>query len=270
MKEKYNIPKIDLKKLLEKNIICKEIAQIFNCSTDTIINRINKYNLKGISNSKSTSKTGKSNPAKRLYVKNKISKTILNQYKNGKEMGFKKIEKTAHKINIKKDKCEFCSSKKNLVIHHIDSNQSNHLKTNIEILCRSCHIAKHYQPYMKIGKLFEFEAAHKLKNISKCKRIHGHSYKFEVICGGRLDKNGMVINFGKVKEIVNRRIINSLDHYYLNKQMKLKMPTAENMLVWIFKELNEELKGIKELRLWETRTSVAILKDKFFIDMIGE
>ena len=180
------------------------------------------------------------------------------------------MEKVSYKIDVKKDKCEFCGSKDKLVLHHIDGNQSNHLKTNTEILCKSCHASKHYNPYVKVGKLFEFESAHSLKNIPKCCRVHGHSYKLEVICGGRLNKDGMVINFSKIKEIVNRRIIDKLDHYFLNEIMKLDMTTAENMLVWIFKELNEELKGLKELKLWETRDSVAILKDKFFTDMFGE
>ena len=39
----------------------------------------------------------------------------------------------------KKDKCEFCNSKKDLQVHHIDYVNPFNLMT----LCRGCHIKEH-------------------------------------------------------------------------------------------------------------------------------
>ena len=41
---------------------------------------------------------------------------------------------------------------------------------------------------MRIGKLFKFEAAHRLPNHpGKCKNLHGHSYKLEVVVNGEVN-----------------------------------------------------------------------------------
>jgi 6-pyruvoyltetrahydropterin/6-carboxytetrahydropterin synthase len=269
MKEIYKIEKQELKQYLNEGKTYQEIAEIYGCSFWTILNRVNIYNLTDSVQGKSTSKLGDKNPMKNNKIKHKVSNIISNYYKEGVKMGFQTMEKVAHKINIKRDKCEFCGSTKNLKHHHIDGNQSNHLKTNLEILCNSCHIAKHYQPYMLLTKRFIFEAAHRLVGMGKCDRLHGHSYKLEVTVGGRLNKDGMVMNFSKINEIVKRKIIEKLDHYFLNDIFSFT-PTAEGMLVWIFQELNNELKGLKEIKLWETESSYAVIKDTHFTDMFGE
>lgn len=59
----------------------------------------------------------------------------------------------------------------------------------------------------KIGKTFRFEAAHQLDTAftKEChESIHGHSYVVEVvICSDKLDKDGMVVDFGKLKGIID-------------------------------------------------------------------
>ena len=51
---------------------------------------------------------------------------------------------------------------------------------------------------MELRKTFQFEAAHYLPNLPKehkCNRLHGHSFKVEIVVEGECDpKLGWVIN----------------------------------------------------------------------------
>ena len=64
---------------------------------------------------------------------------------------------------------------------------------------------------MLITKEFTFDAAHKLDwHQGKCKNLHGHTYKLQVTVVGELNKNGIVIDFGDLKNIVNNKVIEVL------------------------------------------------------------
>jgi 6-pyruvoyltetrahydropterin/6-carboxytetrahydropterin synthase len=118
---------------------------------------------------------------------------------------------------------------------------------------------------ISIVKHFEFEAAHHLPlHQGACKHLHGHSYKLEVSITGALNTTtGMIIDFKDFKTLVNEKIINRLDHSYLNELEHLgfpsSTPTAENMVLWIAEELNRGLRKthqwITRIRLWETSGS---------------
>ncbi|MDK2917337.1 MAG: 6-pyruvoyltetrahydropterin/6-carboxytetrahydropterin synthase [Candidatus Petromonas sp.] len=122
---------------------------------------------------------------------------------------------------------------------------------------------------INITKIFTFDSAHKLENYEgDCKYLHGHTYKLEVTVSGRTDYRGMVIDFNDLKKIIKEKIINKLDHKYLNDIFDFNT-TCENLIVWIFKELDEDLKTenyyLKKIRLWETPTSYAELgRDEFY------
>lgn len=136
---------------------------------------------------------------------------------------------------------------------------------------------------IRLTKEFCFEASHALNNYDGlCRNVHGHSYKlFVTIKGspnqdGQSPKYGMVMDFGDLKRIVQRRIIEVYDHaLVLNKDnsfvsaaksMNTKLvltdfqPTCENMLIHfaqiISSELPEEIE-LQELKLHETATSFA-------------
>lgn len=75
---------------------------------------------------------------------------------------------------------------------------------------------------IRITKIFTFETAHVLHNYDgNCKNVHGHSYKlFVTVKGKPLDdltaaKNGMVMDFGDLKKIVNREVVDVWDHAVL-------------------------------------------------------
>ena len=113
-----------------------------------------------------------------------------------------------------------------------------------------------------ITKIFKFEASHLLPiHQGKCKNLHGHSYKLEVTVGAKqLNEQDMVMDFGDLKEIVNKEIINKLDHQHLN-QFYIN-PTAENMVIDFFNKINDGLFGfnfvfLDSIRLWETDTCFA-------------
>lgn len=115
---------------------------------------------------------------------------------------------------------------------------------------------------LSITKKFEFEAAHRLPEYDgRCSRVHGHRFQLEVEVSGRVinegSKRGMILDFGDLKRIVQERVVEKLDHQYLNDLGDLFSftPTAENLVMWIVEELRCVLLGLIRVRLWETSTS---------------
>lgn len=110
---------------------------------------------------------------------------------------------------------------------------------------------------MRLSKVFRFDSAHKLPFFkNKCSNLHGHTWKLIVSIEGYVDEQGIVRDFSEIKKIVNEKVIEKLDHKYLNDI--IENPTCENMLLWIKKELND-LEGLKKLELYETPDSFAVL-----------
>ena len=73
-----------------------------------------------------------------------------------------------------------------------------------------------------LTKIFHFEAAHALNGYDgKCRNIHGHSYELRVTVKGMPlnepgnPKNGMVIDFHDLKQIVNQEVVDKLDHAFI-------------------------------------------------------
>lgn len=107
-----------------------------------------------------------------------------------------------------------------------------------------------------ITKEFSFEAAHKLNwHNGHCANLHGHSYKLFVSAKGELNENGLLMDFGDLKTLVNELIIKKYDHSFLNDYFT--DPTAENMCLSFLAVLNEKDKRIFKVRLYETATSFA-------------
>lgn len=111
---------------------------------------------------------------------------------------------------------------------------------------------------MIVTKEFTFEAAHKLDwDLGKCKHLHGHTYRLHISVKGALNENGIIIDFRELKQVVNKHIIEELDHNYLNEL--IKNPTAENIALWIWNKLEGEL-DLYEIKLWETKASSVIYR----------
>ena len=112
---------------------------------------------------------------------------------------------------------------------------------------------------MKIGKWFEFEASHKLpdkEEYGACRNLHGHTYKLLVEIEGPVKEEfGWVCNFKDLKSFVNQAVIDKLDHSHLNDY--LDIPTCENLVGWIYFQLDQGPYYISRLKLFETSTSYA-------------
>lgn len=115
--------------------------------------------------------------------------------------------------------------------------------------------------FATIVKEFTFNAAHRLEGHQRgCQNLHGHTYILRVGVYGAIREQqgasdeGMVIDFEDLKNIVKTRIVDKLDHQYLNEVFPFRT-TAENMAVWMMRELRRAGLTVRFLRLYETPTS---------------
>lgn len=138
---------------------------------------------------------------------------------------------------------------------------------------------------IRVTKEFRFEAAHALKGYDgPCRNVHGHSYELSVtvigspIADSKSAKLGMVMDFGDLKKIIKKQIVDPFDHaLLLNSEVPQKelekygepftnivvvpyQPTSENFLLDFAKRIVELLPaGVKlhSMRLRETANSYA-------------
>ncbi len=69
---------------------------------------------------------------------------------------------------------------------------------------------------MKIARQFHWEMGHRLPfHAGLCKNIHGHSYRMWVELEGACDDNGMLIDYGEMKALI-QPLIDPLDHCFLS------------------------------------------------------
>src|SRR6266581_9556061 len=73
---------------------------------------------------------------------------------------------------------------------------------------------------MELRKTFQFEAAHLLPHLPKshkCRRLHGHSFKVDIVVEGEIDpKLGWVMDYADISKAF-KPLWKKLDHNYLNK-----------------------------------------------------
>ncbi len=106
-------------------------------------------------------------------------------------------------------------------------------------------------PTTSLSATFNISASHFLpKYKGKCENIHGHNYKLVITMEGEIKKDGMVMDFKEIKKIVNKHIIDKLDHTHLNDT--IKTPSAENIAIWIWENLKNHLPGLKKIKVFET------------------
>ncbi|MAP70487.1 MAG: 6-pyruvoyl tetrahydrobiopterin synthase [Candidatus Marinimicrobia bacterium] len=122
-----------------------------------------------------------------------------------------------------------------------------------------------------LTKLFYFNAAHqyghkdwsdkKNRNVfGPDSKVHGHNYTLEVMVTGEVDDDtGFIVDLGHLKKIVNKYVIDVLDHTQFEKEVewfKDKQPSSENLAQFIWLQIEPSLKGAKlyRIRLKETPT----------------
>ena len=119
---------------------------------------------------------------------------------------------------------------------------------------------------MEIFKQFAFDSAHWLPNVPddhKCKNMHGHTYILRMYVKGELDeKLGWVIDFGDIKAIW-KPLEKTLDHKCLNDIPGLENPTAENIAIWIWRQVKPQLPGLSRIELSENPNSGVIYRGEY-------
>ncbi len=113
---------------------------------------------------------------------------------------------------------------------------------------------------VSLTKTIDFEAAHWLPTFPeghKCRRMHGHSFKADIIVRGEVDPaKGYLMDFGQIKAAV-APLREALDHRLLNEVEGLENPTAENLARWLYDRLKPQLPLLDAVRVRETCTSEA-------------
>ncbi len=127
----------------------------------------------------------------------------------------------------------------------------------------------------------EFSASHLYHNpalsaeenrriFGKCNNPHGHgnNYTLEVTVKGEVDpRSGFVVDLKELKDILNREVLDALDHRFLNKEVPefaKQIPTTENIAIAVWQRLEPKLRRAKlhRVRLYET--------PDLFVDFYGE
>ncbi len=95
---------------------------------------------------------------------------------------------------------------------------------------------------------------------------HGHNYALEVTVAGEIDPDtGMVLDLKTLKKLINREIIDKVDHKNFNMDvdfMKGVIPTAENIAIkfWNILESKIENGALYELKLYESERNYVVYR----------
>lgn len=122
-----------------------------------------------------------------------------------------------------------------------------------------------------LTRKIEFSASHFYQNpkfspeenrriFGKCANPygHGHNYVLEVTVAGTPDETtGMVLDLKELKEILQREVMERLDHRHLNyevPELAGKIPTTENLAatIWNYLEPQIEKGKLHRVRLYES------------------
>jgi 6-pyruvoyltetrahydropterin/6-carboxytetrahydropterin synthase len=107
----------------------------------------------------------------------------------------------------------------------------------------------------RIGRTYRFESAHHLPHLPdghKCKNLHGHNYRVEVVLSGVPDSRGFVKDFAEIDAEI-MPLIEKVDHRLLNEIEGLENPTAEVIANWFL----QRIEGCQSVRIYENDESWA-------------
>ena len=103
---------------------------------------------------------------------------------------------------------------------------------------------------MTVGKEFVFHAAHNLTGYKgKCDNLHGHSYHLKVAVEGTVGGDGLVMDFAEIDRVVRERVIDILDHSYVNDTVG-DTASLEKLAEWVWNALKDAL-PLKRLEMRE-------------------
>ncbi len=116
----------------------------------------------------------------------------------------------------------------------------------------------------------ELSAEENRRLFGKCNNPHGHghNYVLEVTVKGEVDpQSGFVVDLKELKDTLNREVLDSLDHRFLNKEVPefaAAIPTTENIAAVIWNRLHPklDLARLHRVRVYEC--------PDLFVDYYGE
>ena len=115
-----------------------------------------------------------------------------------------------------------------------------------------------------LHKKFNFEAAHFLPNLPEshqCRRVHGHSFEFELWISGEESQlgsdTGWLMDFGDIAQL-GKKVVQQLDHRLLNDISGLENPTCERLAIWIAQQIQPSLPQLRRVSVRETCTAGCI------------
>lgn len=130
-------------------------------------------------------------------------------------------------------------------------------------------------PTLYLTRTFDFNAAHRIHNprlsdarnaelYGKCNNPagHGHNYHLEVTVAGQPDPESQyVMDLGVLKAIVQRHVIDVLDHRHLNVDVPYFqecVPSAENIAVFIWDAIAPHIAPatLHRVKLYETPKNI--------------
>ena len=113
-----------------------------------------------------------------------------------------------------------------------------------------------------ISKELVFDSAHFITDHpGRCVNLHGGRYTVNVKIEGRVDPlTGFVIDYGYLKSVVKKRVIERLDHQNLNYVCSdLGWRSSTELLnIFMWEQLIEYLPGLCELQTYETTQSYCV------------
>ncbi len=110
----------------------------------------------------------------------------------------------------------------------------------------------------ELSKQFRFEAAHTLSgravDADPSRRIHGHSYRAEIVVRGTPDPTtGMVVDLGLFEQAL-ATAHDALDHRFLDDVPGLGAATIENLATWIWRSLAPACLGLARVTVYRDST----------------
>lgn len=125
-----------------------------------------------------------------------------------------------------------------------------------------------------ITKKLDFSAAHRVYNpnftdeenanyFGRCNNPngHGHNYELEVTIKGEVNpETGYLMDLKELKSIINREIIDKVDHKFLNYDVDFLqgiIPSSENLCIAFWNILKKAITQaeLHEIKLYESKTS---------------
>jgi 6-pyruvoyltetrahydropterin/6-carboxytetrahydropterin synthase len=126
----------------------------------------------------------------------------------------------------------------------------------------------------RITRRLTLDAGHRVPgHQGKCRNLHGHTYTVEVTAEGEVPEDGMVLDFGVVKEVMVEHV-GRWDHAFLVWEGDAEVlkaldvdpswqriitpwpPTAENLArlaaILLYPDLASHGIALVEVRVWET------------------